>query len=184
MKKTTIILLILILFISTNGFINAKSFDHEIRKIVLENKTPLLSKTMDSITLLGNGSIDLIIASSIPDEKAREDAFKSLFVGGIASISLKYVIGQVRPYASDGTVSYKPFTMDDDYHAMPSGHTTTAFALATIITDHYPEHKKLVYTLATLVGISRVYKDVHWTSNVIAGAGLGYLSAKFVQIKW
>lgn len=159
----------------------AEGIDQEIREIVLKSENNFLDKTMSGITYLGNGVVNLAIASVLPDKKARTDAQKAVIVGGAAALGLKIIIGQKRP---PGPVEYHHITLNNEYHAMPSGHTTTAFALAATIARHYPRYKELSYITAALVGISRLYKDVHWASNAAAGAGLGYLSAKFVELKW
>ena len=74
-----------------------------------------------------------------------------------------------------------------DYSAnnsFPSGHTFTAFVGAEIIRREYgKEHPWLAvaaYSVATLVGIMRVYNNRHWAGDVLAGAGLGILSTSLV----
>ncbi|MDX5396302.1 MAG: phosphatase PAP2 family protein, partial [Hymenobacteraceae bacterium] len=49
----------------------------------------------------------------------------------------------------------------------------------------YKDHKYipvLAYSTATLVGLSRIHDNMHWTSDVLAGAAVGYLSAKGVLL--
>lgn len=169
----------LLLFVK-NG-LAAKNIDYEIREYVLGTDTGFINESMSLITHLGHGAVDYTIASLLPDEKARRDAQKALVVGGLSSLSLKIIIGQKRP---PGPIEYRPFTFNSRYHAMPSGHTTTAFALAATISRHYPEYRHLSYFLAAMVGVSRLYEDKHWASNVVAGAGLGYVSAKLVEVRW
>jgi membrane-associated phospholipid phosphatase len=72
---------------------------------------------------------------------------------------------------------------------MPSGHATAAFATAAALSAEYsraPAHSRIVapllYTGATLVGLSRIYHDKHWASDIVVSAGLGTLcGAKVVQ---
>ena len=180
-KLIFIVSIITILTFIYSPYISANSIDENIRDIVLKSETPFVDKAMSSITHLGHGGIDFTIATLLPDKEARIDAQKSLLIGGVSVITLKSIIGQKRP---PGPIEYKHFTLDSNYHAMPSGHTTTAFALATTISRHYPKYKKISYIVASLVGISRLYEDVHWASNIVTGAGLGYASAKFVEYRW
>ncbi len=61
-------------------------------------------------------------------------------------------------------------------HSFPSGHTTTAFAFATAIGILYPRARWILYPLATLVGISRIYLGAHFPLDVLGGAVLGIFS--------
>ena len=67
--------------------------------------------------------------------------------------------------------------------AFPSGHTAIAFAIATVFANQYSDHAAIpviAYSLATVVGFSRMIDHEHWASDVFAGACLGYLCAKQV----
>lgn len=157
------------------------NIDEKVREVVIDTDKGFINESMHVITYLGDGVVDYTIASVLPDKEARLKAQRAVLVSVAAALILKVVIGMKRP---PGPVEFRPFSVDPEYHAMPSGHTAAAFALATAAADYYPKYKVLAYTLATLVGISRLYEDVHWFSNVVAGAGIGYLGAKFVEYRW
>jgi membrane-associated phospholipid phosphatase len=69
----------------------------------------------------------------------------------------------------------------DQYRSFPSGHTITAFAFASTVTREsqfwWPHATWYVGTVfyggAGLVGLSRIYNNQHWASDVVAGAALG-----------
>lgn len=69
-------------------------------------------------------------------------------------------------------------------NSFPSGHTFTAFVGAEIIRreygKEYPWLAVAAYSVATLVGVMRVYNNRHWAGDVLAGAGLGILSTTLV----
>ncbi|HEY4099643.1 MAG TPA: phosphatase PAP2 family protein [Gemmatimonadales bacterium] len=99
---------------------------------------------------------------------------------------LKYAVGRQRPYldpdrdATDfhwfaGTPSGSP--------SFPSGHTETAFALATSLGDAIDRTwaRVALYGLATGTGWARMQQEQHWLSDIVAGAGVGILAAKFAD---
>jgi len=60
--------------------------------------------------------------------------------------------------------------------SFPSGHTITAFALADVFVERYPEHRWIpwvAYGLAATVGFSRLTLQAHFPSDVFAGGALG-----------
>ncbi len=77
----------------------------------------------------------------------------------------------------------KGFKDEFNYTSFPSGHTVSAFAIATIIASEYNDHKwvpVVSYSIATLAGLSRINDDKHWASDVFMGAALGYGMAKLI----
>ncbi len=69
------------------------------------------------------------------------------------------------------------------FDAFPSGHTSTAFAIASVFAMEYrdkPAIPVIAYTLAGVVGITRMTEHTHWASDVFVGAWAGYLCAKQV----
>jgi membrane-associated phospholipid phosphatase len=67
--------------------------------------------------------------------------------------------------------------------SFPSGHTTAAFSAATVFAYEYKNEiliPVIAYSAASLVGISRITQNAHWTTDVIAGAALGYITGKQV----
>ena len=106
---------------------------------------------------------------------------------GITGV-LKGVLGRARPYVSADTNAHDfsffgGFT-NSDRQSFPSGHTTVAFAAASSVTSEaqriWPGHTWLVapimYGGATMVGLSRMYHNKHWASDVVLGAGIGTFS--------
>ncbi len=64
-----------------------------------------------------------------------------------------------------------------DAFSFPSGHTTTAFAVALVVGHFSPLLWPGALLLATLVGLSRLALGAHFPSDVVAGMGLGCLCA-------
>jgi hypothetical protein len=69
------------------------------------------------------------------------------------------------------------------FDAFPSGHTSTAFAIASVFAMQYKDTKAvpiIAYSLAGIVGVTRMTEHTHWASDVFVGAWAGYLCAKQV----
>jgi membrane-associated phospholipid phosphatase len=105
---------------------------------------------------------------------------------------IKGIAGRARPTLSDGTDptnfrAGKGFA-SGDWSSFPSGHTTTAFAAAAAVTNEttrwWPRSEwvvgPLMYAGATAVGLSRMYHNRHWGSDVVLGAAIGTFSGRKV----
>ena len=102
-----------------------------------------------------------------------EDMFSaSLIASGIVTPTIKLVFGRARPRNNMGVDYFRPFSNLNA--SFPSGHTTEAFALASVIAGHYsPWFGYTAYGLAGMVGLARTYHDAHFASDVLAGAMIG-----------
>ncbi len=69
--------------------------------------------------------------------------------------------------------------------SMPSGHTLTAFAVASGIFFALPRTQRWrfawLWLLALATGLSRIAVGAHWPGDVVVGAALGLLSGLFGQ---
>ena len=77
-----------------------------------------------------------------------------------------------------------------DYRSLPSLHSASAFAVASALTTEMSERHvgarwivaPLLYGAATIPGLTRMYLDQHWASDVVMGAFTGaFLGAKVVH---
>ena len=105
-----------------------------------------------------------------------------LYSEGVTAI-LKTAIGRERPTHTNESFTFKPFTfLDDNYQSMPSGHTTAAIALSTVLSRHAKTTflKILAYVPAAFTIYSRIYQDQHWLSDVIPAMAIGYFAANWV----
>jgi membrane-associated phospholipid phosphatase len=111
---------------------------------------------------------------------AQDGLAASLIASGIVTPAIKLASGRSRPRADEGVFHFKPFS--DTNSSFPSGHTTEAFALASVVANHYDETWVSVgaYSIAGLVGLARTYHHAHFASDVVAGAMIGTLVGKSV----
>jgi len=114
---------------------------------------------------------------------AQDGLAASIIASGIITPTIKFITGRARPRENAGTASFHPFSLSySSNSSFPSGHTTQAFALASVIADNYDETWVTYssYTVAGLVGVARSYHGAHFASDVLAGALIGTLVGKSV----
>lgn len=92
---------------------------------------------------------------------------------------VKVAAGRRRPKKERGSHSYTPFQDLNFDRSFPSSHAARAFAAAAVFSDHYPQPVPFIaYSAASLIGLSRIYLDEHYSSDVFAGAALGFAMGK------
>jgi membrane-associated phospholipid phosphatase len=96
------------------------------------------------------------------------DATQAIIVNGAYTEIFKKAVSRTRPDGSD-SVSF------------PSGHTSSAFALATVAQKHYGWKVGVPsYLAASAIGFSRIERNRHYLSDVLAGATLGVIAGRTV----
>jgi membrane-associated phospholipid phosphatase len=118
---------------------------------------------------------------------------EALAVGDGLAALMKVVVGRQRPYADTTFNPYnwqfmRGLTRDDSYHSFPSGHSVAAFSVAAAVTAEtsrwWPSSRWLIgsamYGGAGLVGVSRMYDNQHWASDVVVGAAIGIFAGNKV----
>jgi membrane-associated phospholipid phosphatase len=110
---------------------------------------------------------------------------EAVVVGLAVSGALKMLAGRARPYASADTsphdFGFARGFEGERFQAFPSGHATVSFAVAAAVlsesADWSPRARWIVVPVlfggAAIVGLSRMYADRHWASDVVVGAAIG-----------
>lgn len=114
---------------------------------------------------------------------------EAIVISGLVTGFIKDAAGRARPYVAGDTNAHdfgfgRGLTKGGGYQSFPSGHATVAFAAASVVTSETQRsHPKaawvvgtVMYSVATLVGVSRVYNNAHWASDVAGGAAIGTFS--------
>lgn len=92
--------------------------------------------------------------------------------GSAANEVVNVPIGRHRPREERGSLAFNPLR---GHTSFPSGHAAFTFALAGAI-DEVTEGSLpgiLAYGAAAMTGLSRIYHDSHWFSDVAVGAVVG-----------
>lgn len=161
-------------------------------------KSPGLSNTATAFRHLGGSGTILIGVATYGTGLAMKNrtladvglhTTGALVASSAVGSVMKRVLGRARPYAvADSTsTSYalgRGFTKGSAFQSMPSGHTTAAFAVASVLASEsrhrWPRRARIIaplaYGAASLVALSRIYSNSHWASDVTLGAGIGIVS--------
>ncbi len=96
---------------------------------------------------------------------------------------LKIIIGRARPifFEALDITGFFPFHAEWAFNSMPSGHTAASFAGLVMLGMLAPKLKWATWTVAIIIGVSRVCIGAHWPSDVIAGAFIGMAMADLVK---
>ncbi|MGH8241075.1 MAG: phosphatase PAP2 family protein [Steroidobacteraceae bacterium] len=107
------------------------------------------------------------------------DMVEAVGLGTLSSLAIKMAAGRVRP---DATPDRAQWGRGGD--SFPSGHVTAAFAAAEVFAQSRPEHewgwRALAYSLAAATAYGRMQSNMHWSSDIVAGAALGIATGRFV----
>jgi hypothetical protein len=144
---------------------NSNSFDE------FAKKAEPFGERYSLATLLGFYSVGKLTDS--PREIAvGEDGLTASIISSLVTGTLKVAVGRARPSSTSDRDVFHPFGGDQSF---PSGHTTEAFAVASVISAHYdsPWVDTAAYSIAGLVGYARHEHNAHWTSDIVAGAIIG-----------
>ena len=171
------------------GIGTVAAFDEDIEHGIRRARNNTMTNILDNVQPLGNeyaiGIVGTfyIYGEFFKDPRAKTTALDSIsataIASGLVTNSFKYVIGRGRPTDGHGAYNFQPFSGQDSFS---SGHTTEAFALASVITEHYnaPWVQVTSYGLASAVGYARLNNNRHWPSDVLAGATIGTFVGKTV----
>ena len=148
-----------------------------------------LDTIMPIITWLGDkGLLWIVLALGILffQKGKRDTGFRVLFallLGLlICNLLLKNAVGRIRPFVLNDAVQLLVTPPSDP--SFPSGHTTAAFAAATVlICDHW-KGRWIVLIVAILVAFSRLYLYVHFPTDVICGALIGIFCGWLSGLLW
>jgi undecaprenyl-diphosphatase len=109
--------------------------------------------------------------------------FLSVLLSVLTGDVLKGIIGRGRPFVGGEA---NPFNFafgswDEAYSSLPSGHATTAFALAFAVAALWPQARALMFGYAIVIAVSRLVLLAHHPSDVVAGALIGMIGAMAVR---
>jgi membrane-associated phospholipid phosphatase len=109
--------------------------------------------------------------------------FLAVAVSNLVTEVLKYSIGRGRPFVGGeaNAFHFSHFAGNPAYYSFPSGHATTAFALAFAVSALWPATRFAMAIYAVIIAATRLVLLAHHPSDVVAGALIGIIGAMFVR---
>lgn len=159
--------------------------DYLINLINIKMSHRYLDKIMFRATNLGGAIFStllvliLILIGSSNIKLMGFELLTTLTISQIIVHSLKMLMSRERPYNIFEHLN--TFGIDLKDYSFPSGHTTAAISMATTITLNIPRLSLIVFALAVIVGISRIYLAVHYPTDVATGIIIGFSTAIIVH---
>lgn len=170
------------------GSFLAFTVDGQIRNYYLNHRSKFLQGVSDVTTHFGDYQQQAPIImglwvtgvgmQNLTMQKMAGDALEaSIISAGIITPLLVLTSGRALPEENEDPMKFKPF--QSGRYSYPSGHTTAAFALATVIDQNLREsfgywQTPIVYGMAVGCAESRIYDAKHYLSDIILGAGIGW----------
>jgi membrane-associated phospholipid phosphatase len=165
--------------------------DRKVKDFAQSNQSPVASKFASVGNGLGNGLYTLpplgafyLYGYLADDNRARRASLLSLesfALSGVLTSGMKMLAERHRPNTGDAPTTWDGPHLSPKNVSFSSGHTASAFSIATVFANEYQDNAfipPLAYGLATLTGLSRIYSNEHWASDVFFGAAIGYFTSK------
>ncbi len=156
--------------------------DESMRHYVIDHQNNTANNIADAVKPFGNGWVMFPAVSLLSlygyftdNTKFMDASLTSLESGafaGLITLGLKSITGRERPNHTSSSLTFSPFTIKNRYASFPSGDATIAWSMITPYAVYY--HQPLLYAIPVLVDAERVYKNDHWTSDVVAGSFIGF----------
>lgn len=183
-------LLLTVGMIGTTAF--SMTFDNGIKRNFGDMENATATGVFEQVNRFGSSRNASVIAGGVylsglifSDNELRITGrllYEGLFLTGLLTQTLKMTFGRSRPFLDKGSSQFRFFQSEDKHFSFPSGHTTTAFTVATILSQRIDTWWSYTafYSLAGMAGLARIYFDRHWASDVVLGAIIGTVGGTLV----
>jgi len=168
-------------------------FDKEIADLVVRNRTSFTNEMATVGNQFGDGryvlpalGITYLGGHVFHSPKTKDTvllSLKSFLLANGMTTSLKYLTQRQRPYRNNGKQFWNGEGFSHKRESFPSGHTTVVWSIAPVLAEQYKDKKWVaptVYSIACLTSYSRMHDEKHWSSDVFAGAVIGYVTSQLV----
>lgn len=106
-------------------------------------------------------------------KKAGASALAAFILSGITAQIIKHLVGRPRPRLAEKGVFHFGTTFESGLDSFPSGHTSTAMAVALVLSLYYPKASPLFFALAAFIAAGRLFAGSHFPSDILGGIIVG-----------
>jgi membrane-associated phospholipid phosphatase len=112
--------------------------------------------------------------------------FSSVALSGLTADLIKVIAGRARPKLFFGETLYgfDFLRFEHSWISFPSGHSATAFSVASTLCILFPRYRSIFLLWAALIALSRVVTTQHYISDVLVGSLLGVASTAFLYHRY
>jgi undecaprenyl-diphosphatase len=159
-------------------------FDNAVRTWVVGHQSPLLYQIALVITWVGSPGVMVLVAMGASvwlymrgGRRIAGVVVAAPAAGSVLSPIVKALFGRPRPAGA--------VILNEHTYSFPSGHAATSAAVVVTLCYVLARERTISWRTAILigglvplvVGLTRVYLDVHWTTDVVGGWAVGLFVA-------
>jgi undecaprenyl-diphosphatase len=162
------------------------ALDKAICQAIADTPTPVLDPAMRWLTRAASYSrLSLAISAALSvagGRRGRQTSLRALMAVATTSLAVNLIAKLRFPRQRPAPIADQPgrTVKAPASSSFPSGHSATAFAFATVVSQDDPLLSLPVTALAVAVGYSRIHTGAHYPSDVIAGGLVGTAIASVV----
>ena len=135
-----------------------------------------------NVSRTGDGLLYVLLAGWLWwSHGIKDPLFQAMFLAFAIERPLYFILknGFKRHRPQQALVNFRSAITPSDQFSFPSGHTSAACMVATLVSCFFPAAMAPLYIWVALVGFSRVVLGVHFPTDILVGAALGFSVAIF-----
>lgn len=149
-------------------------------------RRPFVVALLAGVSRLSDGPLWYAVMIALPWLGGADGTACALRMVGLGALNLvvykimKRHFARPRPFVACADIRACARSLDE--YSFPSGHALYAVAFGVLLCAYYPALALVVWPFGVLVAVSRVVLGLHYPSDVIAGAALGWVTAESVLL--
>jgi undecaprenyl-diphosphatase len=149
------------------------SWDRRLEDWIVEHRVDVLDPVAQGLSYAGvQAAVWLVVALVLALVARRADVLLWTLV---AALTASLTTDAIKAATSRDRPDVDTLVTRSESLSFPSGHASSSFACATVLSSFEPRLRVPLYALAALIALSRTYVGVHYPLDVLAGAAWGVL---------